>query len=39
MKATTDGERCDSCCLACGETLRWYGDGYGHMRGWCKEGL
>lgn len=27
-----------SCCLACGELLRPWGDGYGHARGWCQEG-
>ena len=25
-----------SSCLFCGETLVWWGDGYGHARGWCK---
>jgi len=27
-----------SVCLSCGELLQEYGDGYGHLRGWCKEG-
>lgn len=26
----------DSCCLACGETLRMWPNGPGHGRGWCK---
>ncbi len=33
-----DGEpRPDSICQECGELLQQYGDGYGHLRGWCRE--
>lgn len=27
----------DRICTSCGEVLRQYADGYGHLRGWCKE--